>query len=196
MTIKIKKISFLPLLLLLTSLLGGCIPAAFVVGAGATGAFIYEKRGLNTMIKDRDMANAALHRIENDTQLRKQTHITIAAFNHMMLMAGQAPTEELRARAYRLVSTTPNLKRIYNVVTIELPLSKAEIAKDSWITTMVKSALVAQKGINANQIKVVTEDKIVYLLGIVTRKQADIAADAASRIAGVSKVVKLFEYEQ
>lgn len=196
MKIKLKKISFIPLFLLITSLLGGCIPVAFIAGAGATGAFIYEKRGLNTMIKDRDMANAALHRIENDTELRKKTHITIAAFNHMMLMAGQAPTEQLRARAYRLVSTTPDLKRIYNVVTIEPPLSKAEIAKDSWITTRVKSALVAQKGINANHIKVVTEDKVVYLLGIVTRKQADIAADAASLVPGVSRVVKLFEYEQ
>ncbi len=189
------KLHFVISLIIVFSCLVGCIPVAFVAGAGATGAFIYEKRGLNTMIKDRDMANAALHRIENDRELREQTHITVAAFNHVMLMVGQAPTEQLRAKAYRLVGATPNLKRIYNVVTIEPPLSKAEIAKDSWITTVVKSALVAEKGINANQIKVVTENRVVYLLGIVTRKQADIAADVTSRIKGVARVVKLFEYE-
>lgn len=176
--------------------LSGCIPAAFIAGASATGAIVYDKRSLPTMVEDRDMSNAALKAISRDPQLKEQTHITIASFNHVMLLAGQAPTDALRDRAYQIASAAPNVKRIYNQVTVEEPLSKTDQANDAWITTKVKSAVLAQKGLNSSQIKVVTENKIVYLMGILTPKQADIAADVASKITGVDKVVKIFEYEQ
>ncbi|HVV67807.1 MAG TPA: BON domain-containing protein [Gammaproteobacteria bacterium] len=191
-----EKFRALTLGVLMSLSLSGCIPAAFVAGASATGAIVYDKRSLSTMVEDRDMSNAALKAISRDPQLKDQAHITIASFNHVMLLAGQAPTDALRDRAYQIASAAPNVKRIYNQVTVEEPLSKAAQAKDTWITTKVKSAILAQKGLNSSQIKVVTENKVVYLMGILTPKQADIAADVASKVAGVEKVVKIFEYEQ
>lgn len=190
-----KFYEFLVLALLCISL-SGCIPAAFVAGASATGAIVYDKRSLPTMVADRDMVNVTLKTISSNPELREQTHITVSAFNHVMLLAGQAPTEALRARAYQIASAAPNVKRIYNQITIEAPLSKTDQAKDAWITTKVKGAILGQKGLHSSQIKVVTENKVVYLMGILTPGQADLAANVASTVDGVDKVVKIFEYEQ
>ena len=191
-----KKCRVLALGALMGLSLSGCIPAAFVAGASATGAIVYDKRSLPTMVEDRDMTNAVLKAISRDPELKEQAHITIASFNHVMLLAGQTPTDALRDKAYQIASAVPNVKRIYNQITVETPLSKADQANDAWITTKVKSAIVGQKGLNSSQIKVVTENKVVYLMGVLTPKQADLSADVASKVAGVEKVIKIFEYEQ
>ncbi len=184
-------------IILLSCFLSACLlPVVFVAGAGIGGSIVYDKRNMKTMVQDRDMATAALHKIQDDPDLSEHAHISIATFNHIILLAGQAPTEELRQRAFDLVNSVPNVKRIYNEVTVEPPTSTMIRTNDSWITTKVKSAMLAEKGLRSSQIKVVTENSVVYLMGIVTRKQSDLAAQAASRVSGVKKVVKIFEYEQ
>jgi osmotically-inducible protein OsmY len=183
------------MIILLTCLLTACIPVAFIAGAGAGGAMLSDKRPVDTLLKDRDIANTALKNLANDPDLNKHARITVAAFNLNVLMVGQAPTEELRDRAYQIVNAVPGIKRIYNEVTIQPPISKITQANDSWITTKVKTAMVAEKGLNSNQFKVITENSVVYLMGIVTKKQADIATDIARNAEGVKRVVRLFEYE-
>lgn len=181
-------------LLLIGCMLVGCIPAVFLAGATA-GTVIYDKRSMKTMVNDKQASNTALRAVNNDMSLRS-SRIVIATFNEVMLMAGQTPTEALRSHAYQLISTVPNVKRIYNEVTVEQPISFKAKSNDTWITTKVKSAILAEKGLNSSQIKVVTENSVVYLLGVLTHKQADVAAEVASRVNGVQKVVKIFEYEQ
>lgn len=182
--------------LLATCLLSACIPV-MLVAAGATvgGALIYDKRNVKTMTEDRDMASTLLKQINDDPELRKDTHITIAAFNNVLLITGQATTDASRDRIFQMANKMPHLKRVYNEVSIEPPTSTSVRANDSWITTKVKSKMLAEKGLTSSQIKVVTENKVVYLMGVVTRKQADLAADVASSVAGVAKVVRVFEYE-
>jgi len=193
-----QKLNFRTLLLVLVSIycLSACVPV-LLVAAGATvgGALVYDKRGAKTIAQDRDIASNLLKEINNDAQLKQQTHITIAVFNNLMLVAGQASTDELRNRVYQMANNTPNLKRVYNEVTIEPPTSAGVQTNDGWITTKVKSAMLAEKGLNSSQIKVVTEKKVVYLMGVVTHKQADLAANVASSVSGVAKVVRIFEYE-
>ncbi len=191
-----KKISIVVLALII-SCLSACIPVALVAaGATAGGAIVYDKRSMKTMAQDRDTASITLKKINDDPQLRDQTHIAISTFNGLMLMAGQAPTEELRNQAYQIANSTPNVKRIYNEITIEPPTSTTTQSQDAWLTTRVKSAMLAEKGLHSSQIKVITENGAVYLMGIVTHKQADLAATVASQTSGVKKVVRIFEYEQ
>ncbi len=192
----IKKLGISILLVLSAWSISGCVPAVFMAGTGAGGAMVSDKRGMKTMIQDRDMANEALKRISANPQLKEGTHIAIAGFNHVLLMVGQASNNNLLATAYNTVRTVPNVKRIYNEVTIEPPTSMSVQANDSWITTKVKSALLMERGLASGQVKVVTENGVVYLLGIVTPGQSNLAANAASRVSDVKRVVKLFEYQQ
>lgn len=184
---------FIPIVLI--GSLSACIPAAFVVGAGA-GTVMYNKRSVGTIIHDNDASNAVLKNIDMDAELREQTHIVVATLNQLMLIAGQATTEAQRDRIYQIASKVPNLKRIYNEVTIQPPSSLGARSTDTWITTKVKTAFLAEKGLQSHDIKVVTEEGVVYLMGVVTPKQAELAADAASQVSRVRKVVKIFEYQQ
>lgn len=184
-------------LLALIPTLYGCaaaVPAALVVGATAGGAVVYDKRDFKTMRNDQRSASLAQYWINQDTELAKSSHINIAVYNGVGLMVGQAQTAELREKAYELMRRIPNIKRIYNAVTIAAPSSKMQRASDSMLTGKVKTALLAERGLQSNNIKVITEDSVVYLMGTVSKDQAEIATNATRHVAGVQRVVKVFEY--
>lgn len=183
-------------LLSLSVFLSGCIPAALVIGATAGGAVIYDKRSIQTIVHDKDAASVAASRINAAPSLQKNTHIIVAVFNHIMLLAGQTATTEQRQTAYDLALKAKNVSRTFNEITVEKPTSLWRRSKDAWITTKVKSEMLAKKGLQSTQIKVVTENAVVYLMGVITHKQAEMAANVSRRVNGVKKVVKVFEYPQ
>ena len=87
------------------------------------------------------------------------------------------------------------VRTTHNEITIAAPSPLTARTTDSWLTTSVKARIVGAKELNAIRIKVVTEAGTVYLLGLVTKQEADLAAQLASQLAGVQRVVKLFEYQ-
>jgi len=183
------------LLCSLALLLNGCVAAALVGGATAASIVVYDKRSFKTMSQDKQASVHGQRLINESPILKGSAHISIATFNHIMLMVGQAQTPELRAYAYKLVKdNSKNIQRIYNEVTISGIPSFLQRTNDSWITTKVKTAMLGAKGLHSTQIKVVTEASIVYLLGVVSREQGERAANVARHIPGVRKVVKVFQY--
>ena len=181
-------------LLLLLIPLSGCIPAAIVAGATAGGAIIYDKRSIGTILKDRHAAQTAQNTINRDRWLKGRSHISVAVFNQIALMVGQAQTAALRKRAFNIVENTKGVKRVYNEVRIEGPISTIQATNDAWITTKVKTAMLATKGLSSTQIKAVTENGVVYLMGEVSHQQGNLAANVARQMSGVLKVVKVFQY--
>lgn len=177
-------------------ILSGCLPAVFVAGATAGGVVICDRRTVNTMFEDKKITCKALAQLTSEPHLKENSHISVATFNRVVLLVGQARTTELRHRAYELVQAVPNIRRINNEIIIAPPLSPKECSTDIWLTTKVKTAMVAEKGLNSTQIKVLSDDSVVYLLGLVTHEQADIATNVARQVNGVMKVVTLFEYTQ
>lgn len=178
----------------LTVFLQGCIPAAFVAGATAGGAVIYDNRSTKVIFEDRDITYQAQKRFNDNEGLREKAHVSVATFNHIVLLVGQVPTEEMRNSAEDVVKSIPKVKLIHNEITVENPISQVARTNDTWLTTKVRTALLAEKGLNSAQIKVVTENSIVYLMGLTSRGQAEQATEVVRQIAGVRKVVKIFEY--
>jgi osmotically-inducible protein OsmY len=189
-----KQLIFIVVLLGLT----GCAPTAFMVGAGvgatAGGAVVYDNRGMNTIWEDNNISYQAQIRINCDPKLKHQTNISVATFDHVVLLVGEAPTEELRTYAENLVKQVPNIKRICNQITIGEPILTSTHSSDTWITTKVRSEMLTQKGLKSTQMKVVTENGVVYLMGLTTPSQGRLAAETARKVAGVRKVVEVFEY--
>ncbi|MCH9644082.1 MAG: BON domain-containing protein [Gammaproteobacteria bacterium] len=182
------------LLILLVMLfpLCGCVATAFVVGATAGGAIVYDKRSTKTMLADQRISEDAHYYLNQS--LKGRIYIQVATFNRIVLMVGTAETPALRTQAYQIVSRIQNIRKIYNQVTIGKPLSLGQRTDDTWITTKVKSAMLLQKGLRSAQIKVVTSNNVVYLMGLVSPEQGLLAADVARQISGVNAVVKVFEY--
>ena len=86
------------------------------------------------------------------------------------------------------------MRKVHNELTVAGKTSYLSRTNDSWLTTKVKSAMAAAESADSTRIKVVTENGVVYLMGLVTREEADAAADIARHIQGVQKIVKVFEY--
>lgn len=179
--------------LFLTLVLEGCIPAAFVAGA-ATGVVIYDHRPTKTIVEDREITFSIQHRLSHDNELYQQANVSVTTLNHIVLLLGQTPTTQLRNQAEEIAKANTKVKMVYNEITIEKPISAIKRTNDSWITTKVKTVLATVSGLNSTTLKVVTENGVVYLMGLTTRSQAALATAKTRTVAGVKKVVKLFEY--
>jgi osmotically-inducible protein OsmY len=181
-------------LLLSISLLQGC--ALIAVGAGATiaGLIIYDRRPMQTMAQDNNIANDIRKAIRNDKNLQRNSDVVVSTFNNTVLLAGRAQNAKVREQIIAIASNTPNVKRIFKEIEISGGPSALARSNDAWISTKVRGALLSAKGLRSASIKVVTVDSTVYLMGIVNHQQADLAANAARQVPGVRKVVKTFEY--
>jgi osmotically-inducible protein OsmY len=181
---------------LLTSLLGGC--AAVVVTGAATGAnAAHDRRTVGAYIDDEGIELKALLAITDDKEVYKQVHVNVISVNGVVLLVGQAPTEELRMKVEELTRDIEKVRVVHNELTIAAPNSYMTRSSDSLITAKVKGSLFGikgQEGFDPTRVKVVTENGVVYLMGILYRSEADAVATKASRVSGVQKVVKLFEY--
>lgn len=180
-------------LLVFIACLSSCVPAALVVGATAGGAVIYDKRDMVTIAQDQEASETAGKLVATSPELKQGTHIAIATFDHILLLVGQTTTEEQRETAYQLVSSVKNVSRVYNEITIQKPTSSWQRSRDAWITTKIKTEMLTKPGLHSTQIKVVTENGVVYLMGVLSPHQTELATDIARRAEGVKEVVKVFE---
>ena len=112
------------------------------------------------------------------------------------MLTGETPTEDLRNLAYEIALQDPKVKKVYNELQVAEPLPLNARNYDSWLTTKVKTKLLTVKEINSFQVKVVTSNQTVYLLGIVPDTTGNLAAEVAAQVDGVQKVVKAFEYSE
>jgi osmotically-inducible protein OsmY len=123
-----------------------------------------------------------------------KAHVNSVSYNGFVLIFGQVPDAELKQKASEVVRKIRGVRRIYNELEIRGNTSTMTRSSDTWITTKVKSGLLAADKIQANRVKVVTENGIVYLMGMATQVEGQRSADEASTVQGVQKVVRLFEY--
>ncbi|MCL4165853.1 UNVERIFIED_CONTAM: hypothetical protein GTU68_022917 [Idotea baltica] len=107
---------------------------------------------------------------------------------------GQATTDSERRAFENQAKEVAGVESIHNQVRVKEPLTISAISNDSWITTKVKSALLANADLNGIKVKVITEDSEVFLLGLVSREHADIATEVARNVSGVKQVIRAFEY--
>ena len=126
----------------------------------------------------------------NDTS----SHIVVTAYNGAILLVGQTPRPELRQLAVQTASNSQGARTVYNYLQVAAPSSALARSNDATITSRIKALMLADNTVPSSKIKVVTENGIVYLLGIVTRAEGQRAANTARDVSGVQKIVTLFEY--
>ena len=177
--------------LLICSILTGC-GVAVVVGAAA-GMVVYDRRSMSTIESDARIFYNLNKSIVGNPSFRG-SHIVITSFNQIVLLVGQTSSPELKELAGKMAKSTPNVFRVYNQITIQPPSSLTQRSKDTWITSQVRTEMLTKKGLESGSIRIVTEDGVVFLMGIASHEQANLAVDVARRVQGVKKVVKVFRY--
>ncbi|ARU89701.1 BON domain-containing protein [Pseudomonas sp. M30-35] len=122
------------------------------------------------------------------------SHIVVSSYNGIVLLAGQTPREELKQTAEKAANSVQGVKKVYNELQILPPTSLIARSNDSLLTAQIKTEMLANSNVPSTNIKVITENGIVYLLGLVTRQEAQSATQVVQGVSGVQKVIKLFQY--
>ncbi|WNC09048.1 MULTISPECIES: BON domain-containing protein [Pseudomonas] len=129
-----------------------------------------------------------------NVDLDKNSHIVVTSYNGVVLLAGQTPRAELKTLAEQAASEVQRVKKVHNEIQVLAPSSLLARNNDAWLTTKIKTQMLADSAIPGSRIKVVTENGIVYLLGLLTQAEATRATNLVQGVSGVQKIVKLFEY--
>ncbi|HQA33032.1 MAG TPA: BON domain-containing protein [Casimicrobium huifangae] len=173
------------------TLLSGCAP--LVIGGAATAVMMAEdRRSSGVFVDDENIENRALLKVK--TRYNNQVHVNITSYNRHVLISGEAASEAVKKGVEEEVATVAGIKRIFNEMAVGPQAGVMAVSNDTRLTTIVKTRFLEANRFQPNHVKVVTEAGVVYLMGIVKRSEADAAAQLASTTAGVSRVVRLFEY--
>jgi len=137
---------------------------------------------------------AAVNIAKASPDLDQNSHIVVTSYNGIVLLAGQTPRADLKALAEKEATGVQRVKKVNNELQVMEPSSILARNNDAWLTTKIKSQMLTDSAIPGSRIKVVTENGIVYLLGLVTQQEATRATNLVQGVSGVQKIVKLFEY--
>ncbi len=151
------------------------------------------ERTLARQIEDESIETKAEVNIHAANEAFHESNLAIVSYNGYVLLAGQVPTEALKSQATDVARKIKGVRRIYNELEIASPSSAITRSSDTWITTKVKTWLLGRSDTEGTRVKVVTENGVVYLMGLVTREEAQRISDVAAGMSGVQRVVRLFE---
>ena len=177
----------------LASSLSGCVALA-VGGAAATALATHDRRTIGMQTEDKAINVKAEIKMQQLTG--ENGHVNVTSYNRKVLLTGEVRDEAMKAAAEREVRAIENVVSVINELEIAGPSSYTSRSNDALITTKVKASLVDKKTVSATAFKVTTERGVVYLMGLVTPREGNIAADVAKGVPGVNRVVKIFEYIQ
>ena len=173
----------------LSTQLTACVPVV-VGGAAAGGAMAADRRTSGTYIEDQAIELKAGKAISDN--LKDNVHANVTSYNRQVLITGEVSDEANKKKAESLVKPIENVASIKNYLEIAKKSSLSTRTNDAYITSKVKANFLKENKFAANYVKVVTESGTVYLLGLVTHKEADDAVEIARSIGGVKTVVKVF----
>lgn len=189
-TVKLTSIKILMLALLATQI-NACVPVV-VGGAAAGGAMAADRRTSGIFVEDENIELKAIKKI--GSTLGENAHVNVTSYNRNVLLTGEVPNDEAKSSTETFIKEITNTRSITNEIVIGPKSSITSRGNDSYLTSKVKTKFVTENKFPANYVKVITENSVVYLLGIVTKVEGDAAANIASNTDGVTKVVKVFEY--
>lgn len=176
----------------------GCfLPLLVSGGAASTVAIATDRRPASVILADQSIESKAKIRIKDFMQEHEQDikklHVNIVSYDRIVLLSGEVPNEEIKSEIYNTVRAIDEVKGVHNALIVAPVSALSSRSKDSYITGKIKSSYIATSGISARIIKVVTERKVVYLMGLVTKEEEELASRIASETSDVEKVVLLFQ---
>ncbi len=151
-------------------------------------------RTLGAVLDDDRIEDVALVNIKKVGPEMRKGHISVISFNGVVLLVGQVPTDALRTKAAAAASKVQKVRQVQNALTVGQNISFGARSYDSWLTTKIKTKYAFNNDVNGQRVKVITENGVIYLMGLVTQKEADRAASVAQNTGGAQRIVKAFEY--
>lgn len=151
-------------------------------------------RTLGAVVEDQAIEFKTRVNLRRSDAIAGDANINPTSWNGQLLLTGQVPSEEIRLAAQKAASAIRHVQHVHNE--LEIATRKGWLARvnDGWITFRVKGRLLFGPDVPGRRIKVVTENGVIYLMGLVDNLEAEQAVQVARKAYGVQKIVKIFEY--
>ena len=174
--------------------LTACVPLV-VGGAAAAGVGMVATDRRSSGAQVDDQAIELKVESEAGTRWGNDIHLNVTSYNGNVLLTGEAPNDQVKTEIEKITRASHDrVRKIYNEMVIGPVTDLGARSNDSYITSKVKTRMIDSESVRSIYSKVVTERSVVYLMGIVSRRDGDAAAQVAATTEGVARVVKLFEY--
>lgn len=173
--------------------LAGCTTVTGVSNPGTIDEN-YGKRTLGAQVEDESIETKIAHNLRRNDARLGDARINVDSYNAIVLLTGQVPSEELKQKATEIARDVRNVRDVHNELSVAANLPASQRMSDTWINTRIRTSLATDETIDTSRLRFVTENASVYVMGIVTRAEADRIVNAISRIGGVQRIVKVFDY--
>ena len=173
------------------SLLSACVPV--VVGAAVVGGalVVADRRSAGAQVDDESIEV----KVQNSANANyRDIHLNVTSYNGIVLLSGEVPNQAAKDGIANIARNTDRVRSVQNELVVGPTSSIGQRSNDGVLTSKVKARFVEANEFHANHVKVVTERGVVYLMGIVSKPEAEAAARLAAQTSGVTRVVRLFEY--
>ena len=169
---------------------------AAVIVAGATGGAIIanDRRTAGILIEDQNIELKFSSRLSENPAVDNNSHLNAVSYNGVVLIVGQTPQQDYKDLIGEFTRKIPSVKRLHNEVRVSAPNSLMNRSSDSYITSKIKTTMTFEKNFTSSAIKVVTENGEVFLMGLVSKQEAELAIAITKNVDGVQKVIDVFEY--
>ena len=172
--------------------LAGCTTVADLTHSGPIDED-YGDRTLGAQVEDESIETKIEVNLGKIDARFNDAHVNVNAYNGMVLLTGQVPSDELKQRAAEVAKDVRRVRQVHNALEVSANALHQRV-QDTWLTTRVKATLAADANIDSGRIMVLTENASVYLMGIVTRSEADQIVSKVSEVGGIQRIAKVFEY--
>lgn len=191
------KKCFLLLLLLNAFLAGGCSTNAIDEGEISEQSLLHERRTRNAIVTDKHIETEAYKELNADDELLNRSHVTVTVYNGTVLVTGETPNEDFRKKIISAIQIIPGVRLIHNELVIAEPSDAVSRANDALITDTIRIALNQIRTIpdfDPAMVKVITENGIVFLMGLVHRDEGTVVINLTRLQPGVKQIIIVFEY--
>ena len=187
-----RRLAALAAALAAAALLGACAP--LIVGGAMVGTslMVTDRRTSGTQVEDQTIELRGATRVRE--AIGERGHAIVTSYNRLVLLTGEVPLEADKAAVEQAVARVDNVRSIVNELAVMPPSSISGRSNDTILTSKVKASFVDAKDLQSNAFKVVTERGTVYLMGRVTEREGERATELARSVAGVQRVVRVFEF--
>jgi osmotically-inducible protein OsmY len=186
-----RRILSITTLAIAAALLQGCFPVA-VTGMGAAAVMASDRRTTGMYIEDENIEWKVLGKA-GGTDFQG-AHVNATSYNRRVLLTGEVPTEDAKKKVEEAVRKIESVREVANELQVAGVSSMASRGNDALVTSNVKARMVNNGRFSPSHVKVLTEQGVVYLMGLVTQAEGDAAVEIARTTSGVARVVKVFEY--
>ena len=174
--------------------LPACAPLIIGTIAAGTAIVATDRRSTGAQLDDKTIQARVAN--ELSSALRgNDVHINVNSFERRVLLTGEVPNDTLKNQAGEVAARSKDVRLVNNELVVARPSTFGERTDDNTLGARVRAAFVNTREIAFNSVDIVTERKVIYLMGAVTQKEADVASHVASRVPGVQQVVKLFDIQ-